>query len=172
MGICPQAGRPVERQALFRRRVIGLTRPDGNTTGVSMFAPELDGKRQDFLIEAMPGIRTMAAMADPTMSQTTPQHMQDLQAAARSRKVELSISTIARPDELVPAIDAAKASGAEALNFLASPMFLANRQIIVEHVAAVGCQLCTNGPNSPNLAGSSHAGRELWTFTARQRGYS
>ena len=38
--------------------VASLAHPGGNTTGVSMFAPELDGKRQDILIEAVPGARS------------------------------------------------------------------------------------------------------------------
>ena len=41
-----------------------LARPDGNTTGVSILATELDGKRQDILIEAVPGLRRMAVLAD------------------------------------------------------------------------------------------------------------
>ena len=36
--------------------VNSLARPGGNTTGVSVFATELDGKRQEILIEAVPGL--------------------------------------------------------------------------------------------------------------------
>ena len=46
--------------------VNSLARPNGNTTGVSILAPELDGKRQEILIEAVPGLRRMAALADFT----------------------------------------------------------------------------------------------------------
>ena len=35
--------------------VASQARPDGNTTGVNVFANELDGKRQEILIEAVPG---------------------------------------------------------------------------------------------------------------------
>jgi putative tryptophan/tyrosine transport system substrate-binding protein len=41
-----------------------LARPGGNTTGISLLSPELDGKRQDILIEAVPGARRIGAMAD------------------------------------------------------------------------------------------------------------
>ena len=41
-----------------------LARPNGNMTGVSILATELDGKRQELLIEAVPGLRRMAALAD------------------------------------------------------------------------------------------------------------
>jgi putative tryptophan/tyrosine transport system substrate-binding protein len=36
--------------------VNSLARPDGNTTGVSIFAGDLDGKRQEILIDALPGL--------------------------------------------------------------------------------------------------------------------
>src|SRR5262249_58048863 len=35
--------------------VTSLARPGGNMTGISLLSPELDGKRQDILIEAGPG---------------------------------------------------------------------------------------------------------------------
>jgi putative ABC transport system substrate-binding protein len=41
-----------------------LARPDGNTTGVSVLAVDLDGKRQGILIEAVPRLRRMATLAD------------------------------------------------------------------------------------------------------------
>jgi putative tryptophan/tyrosine transport system substrate-binding protein len=67
--------------------VRSLAQPGGNTTGVSILATELDGKRQDILIEAVPGIRRMTALADTNTA--TPQHLQALQDAARARGVEL-----------------------------------------------------------------------------------
>jgi putative ABC transport system substrate-binding protein len=63
--------------------VTSLARPGGNITGISLLSPELDGKRQDLLIEAVPGARRIAAMAD---SRATPTyHLQVLQHGARSR---------------------------------------------------------------------------------------
>ena len=44
--------------------VDSLARPGGNTTGTSIFATELDGKRQEILIEAVPGLHRMAVLAD------------------------------------------------------------------------------------------------------------
>jgi putative ABC transport system substrate-binding protein len=44
--------------------VNSLARPGGNTTGVSVFGTELDGKRQEILIEAVPGLHRMAVLAD------------------------------------------------------------------------------------------------------------
>ena len=117
--------------------VSSLAHPAGNTTGVSMFAPELDGKRQDILIEATPGVRRIAALADSTMSQTAPGHFEELKKSADQHGIELITFSIAKPEEIAPAINAAKESGAEALNFLATPLFLVQRRVIFEQVAAV-----------------------------------
>jgi putative tryptophan/tyrosine transport system substrate-binding protein len=110
--------------------VNSLARPGGNTTGISLLATELDGKRQEILIEAVPGIRRMAALADSET--TSPRRLQSLQDAARARGIELSIHRVARAEEIAPAIDTAKASNAAALNVLASPLLFANRQAILE----------------------------------------
>ena len=115
--------------------VNSLARPEGNTTGISMFSTELDGKRQEILIEAVPGLRRMAAIADSINTDFS--QLQALQDAARARNVELSIRRIAKPEEIAAAIDAAKAWGAAALNALASPVLFGNRQIIIQRVSAL-----------------------------------
>src|SRR6516162_9367081 len=121
------------------RALHSLARPGGNITGVSLLSPELDGKRQDLLIEAVPGARRIAAMAD---SKTTPlHHLQALQQGARSRGVELAVFEVGAPQEIASAIDAAKAAGVEALNFLATPLFSApgtqNNRVVMERVTTV-----------------------------------
>jgi putative ABC transport system substrate-binding protein len=80
--------------------VASLARPGGNITGISLLSPELDGKRQDILIEAVPGARRIAAMADSR--QTPPYHLQTLQHAARSRGVELAVFASTGPRRLHP----------------------------------------------------------------------
>jgi putative ABC transport system substrate-binding protein len=116
--------------------VRSMAHPGGNTTGVSILATELDGKRQELLIELLPGVRRIAALADSLEGvQNTPQALQD---AARAKGVELVIQTVGTPGEIAPAIDAAKASGAAGLNVLATPLFYANRRIIFERTAALG----------------------------------
>ncbi len=119
--------------------VASLARPGGNITGISLLSPELDGKRQDILIEAVPGARRIAAIADSR--QTPPYHLEALQHAARSRGVELSVFGVNGPEEIASAIDAAKTSGAEGLNFLATPLFslpgTRNNAIVMERIAAL-----------------------------------
>jgi putative tryptophan/tyrosine transport system substrate-binding protein len=115
--------------------VSSLAKPGGNTTGVSIFGTELDGKRQEILIEAVPGLRRMAALADSNTN--TPRQLQALQDAARARGVELSIYEVAKSNEIAAAIDAAKKADAAALNVLASPLFFADRQVIMERATAL-----------------------------------
>jgi putative ABC transport system substrate-binding protein len=119
--------------------VATLARPGGNITGISLLSPELDTKRQEILIEAVPGARKIVAMADANAAPEY--HLQTLEHAARSRGVELSVFRVGGPGEITSAIDAAKAWGAEALNFLASPLFSVpgsqNNRVVLDRVAAV-----------------------------------
>jgi putative ABC transport system substrate-binding protein len=114
--------------------VKSLARPEGNTTGVSVLAVDLDGKRQDILIEAVPGLRRLAALADVN---NTAAKLDALQEVAHVRNVELSIYRIARSEEITADIDRAQASGAAALNIFACPLLWANRQLIMERAAAL-----------------------------------
>jgi hypothetical protein len=69
--------------------VSSLAKPGGNTTGISLLATELDGKRQEILTEAVPGLRRMAALADSNT--TAPRQLQALQDAARACWLRLPI---------------------------------------------------------------------------------
>ena len=115
-----------------------LAHPGGNTTGVSLLSPELDEKRQDILTDAAPGARRMAMLVDSNVAR--PAHLEALQAAGHRRGVELSAFGVSRPGEIAAAIHAAKVSGAEAINFLATPLFSLpgspDNRLVLEAVAA------------------------------------
>ena len=114
--------------------VNSLARPDGNTTGVSILVFEAEGKRQDILIEAVPGLRLMAVLTD--VNYTKYVKLKALQEAARAKNVEFSIHRVARGEDIAAAIDSAQASGAAALNTVSSPLFYAYRHLIMERAAA------------------------------------
>jgi ABC-type uncharacterized transport system substrate-binding protein len=95
----------------------------------------LTGKRQEILIEAVPGVRRLATLADSNT--TTPSRLRALEEAARARGVELSIHQIAQREEIGSAIDAAKAAGAGALNVLASALLFNSRAFIFARVTAL-----------------------------------
>ena len=50
--------------------VDSLSRPGGNTTGLTVLAPELSAKRLEVLSEIVPGLSRVAALWDPTSSKS------------------------------------------------------------------------------------------------------
>lgn len=104
--------------------VASLARPGGNITGISLLTPDLDGKRLEILVDAVPGLRKIAVMVDANTAK--PEHLAYLQKAGESRGLELILRSVAKREDVIAAIQDAKASGAQAVNFLASPMFSVN----------------------------------------------
>jgi putative tryptophan/tyrosine transport system substrate-binding protein len=115
--------------------VDSLARPGGNITGISLLSPELDGKRQEILIEAVPGLRKIAVLADANV--TTPAHLKTLQEAAHGRGIETLVRSVATRGDVITAINDANASGAQAINFLATPMFSINAGDFIRQVTAL-----------------------------------
>jgi putative ABC transport system substrate-binding protein len=131
--------------------VRSLSNPIGNTTGFSLLAGDLDGKRLDLLAEMVPGVRRMAALADAASA--PPQHLQMLTEAARSRGIELLILKTTRLEEIPVAIDAAKKSDAAALNVLSSAMLYVNRPVILRSVATLGLPTIYPWPEASEAGG-------------------
>jgi len=131
--------------------VHSLANPDGNTTGVSIFSSELDGKRQEILIEAVPGLRRMAALAEA--GNTSPQKLQILKDEANLRGVELLIARVTTQNEIAGAIDAVKNSGATALNVLASPVLYNGRHIITPRASALRLPTIYQAPEASEGGG-------------------
>src|SRR6516225_8189724 len=148
---------PCARYMVAARLVASLARPGGNITGISLLSPELDGKRQDILMEAVPGVRRMAALADSNVTPTG--HIQALQEAARARGVELTVFGVATPQDIVPAIHSAKAAGAEAINFLASGLFFPVSRGPIDGAPAVRHR---NGATCPIWVVHVAAGGAAW----------
>ncbi|SRR6266851_8352882 len=148
--------------------VRSLAHPGGQTTGISILAPELDGKRQGLLMELLPHARQMAVLADTRI--TTSQQLQALEDAVRAHGIGLSIYRVDRPEEIVPAINAAQASGSAALNVLATSLFSSNRQIIFERTAALRLPAIYQWPEMAEQGGLMAYGprvTELYRQSAR-----
>ena len=111
-----------------------FARPGSNVTGIS-FPSELDGKRQELLLEAVPGVRGIAILADPTF--TNPAQLEVLEDAARARGLKPAVVTATKQEDIEPAMDKAKESGATALNVLSAPLFSFNRRVLIERAAAL-----------------------------------
>ena len=115
--------------------VNSLARPYGNITGTSLLSTELDGKRLEILIEALPGLRPHGGLVIFRIPAAP--RLRSLEPAAQERGIELSVHQIAEPDEIPDALEAAKASGAAAINVLSSPLLYGNRQIIIQRAATL-----------------------------------
>ena len=139
--------------------VASMARPNGNITGVAILAARLDVKRQEILIEAVPGLRRMALLVDANTN--TVNELDEQQKAARVHNIDLSIHRVAKGEEISAAIDAAKASGATALNVSASPLFFTHRQLILDRVAAMRLPAIYEWPETAEEGGFAAYGPRL-----------
>lgn len=110
-----------------------LANRSGNTTGMSLLATELDGKRQELLIELLPNAKKVAMLA------TAPgERLATLQARAHGGGVEVPVLLAAKPDDIEPALRQARADGAAGLNILANSFLFAMRRKIFDTATAFG----------------------------------
>jgi putative ABC transport system substrate-binding protein len=142
--------------------VPSLAWPGGNLTGISFMATELDGKRLEILMELVPASRHMAALTDPSI--TGQSQVETLRSATASRGVELSIYPARGAEEIASAVDAARATGAAALNVLASPDLNTNRKIILDRTAALRLPAMYQWPETEEEGGLAAYGPRLATM--------
>ena len=136
---------------------VSLANPGRNITGISLLSPELDSKRLEILSEAVPGLRRLAALAH---SIATKQHLERLRELAQARGIELSVfpfdkasDIFDKASDIAPALDAAKASGAQAINFLANPFQVVNRDLILDHMSRIALPAIYQWPETADLGG-------------------
>jgi putative ABC transport system substrate-binding protein len=138
-----------------------LSRPGGNTTGITIQSPELSAKRLELLTRILPGISRVAAIWDPT---TGVSQVSMTAEAARGLKIEVQVLEVRRREDLAGAFLAAKAAKAQALNVFSSPFLSSISQEIVDGAAenrlpaiyqwrehAEGGGLMSYGPSLANL---------------------
>ena len=112
---------------LGSKLVASMSRPEGNTTGVAIFAPQLDAKRLELLHEALPRARRIAVLAD---HQPIP-NMSALESAARGFGIEIVPFAARSEEDVIRAIDAMKTAQVEAVNLLASPILSGKFQSLI-----------------------------------------
>ena len=107
--------------------IANLSHPGGNVTGVSMLAEELEPKRLEYLIQALPKARIIGVL-DPSHGDS----YGDLRAVADRSGVQLRLVTVGQgSDAYVRAFDALKEARVEGLVVPSSPrLFQDSRQII------------------------------------------
>jgi putative ABC transport system substrate-binding protein len=107
----------------------------------------------------VPEARRIAALADPAT--VTPTDLQVLQSAGRARGVEVSILAVRSPEEIVPAVEQVKASGAAAINVLAAPLFSFSRRTLIEHTTALKLPAIYEWPDMAEDGGLMAYGTQL-----------
>jgi putative ABC transport system substrate-binding protein len=149
--------------------VRSLARPGGNTTGVSILAADLDGKRQQVLLEFFPAARRVATLSDALNN--TPAQLQALRDAAQASGVELLVVRVERDDDIGSSLEAAKRQGAQALNVLASPLLHGNRRAIFARAAELRLPAIYQWPETAQEGGLLAYGprfTEVFAQLARQ----
>jgi putative ABC transport system substrate-binding protein len=108
--------------------ITSLSRPGGNTTGLTILSPELSAKRLELLKEIVPGLSRVTALSDPTTGKS---QVVMAEEAARALNLKLQILEVRRREDVGEAIRAARNWQAGAINIFSSP-FLASlyREII------------------------------------------
>jgi putative ABC transport system substrate-binding protein len=111
-----------------------MAHPDGNMTGVSIFAFQLDLKRLELLHEAVPNAKRIGILADPDQIRRP----DALDRAARELGIQIVMFTARSNEEIFDAIDAMKAKSIDAVNVLASARFSSINSLILDRLNSQG----------------------------------
>jgi putative tryptophan/tyrosine transport system substrate-binding protein len=112
--------------------VASLSRPGGNTTGLTILSPELSAKRLEVLRDIIPGLSRVTALWDPT---TGASQVTMTTSAALSLNLRLQVLEVRRREEVAAAVRAARNSQADALNVFSSPILASLHREIVAFAA-------------------------------------
>ncbi len=106
--------------------VDSLARPGGNLTGLSIFAPELSGKRLELLKEAFPKIARVGFLWNP-MSPSDPILLKETETAAQGLGLKIQSLEVRAASDFDRAFAAAKREGIHALSTSPHPLLNTNR---------------------------------------------
>lgn len=112
--------------------VASMSHPEGNVTGVAIFAFQLAVKRLELLHEALPNAKRIGMLADP--DQTTMSDVLDL--AARDLGNEIVLFTARSNEDVADAIDTMKAKSIDAVNVLSSPRLWSIHSLILDRLSS------------------------------------
>ena len=100
--------------------VRSLAHPEGNITGCFLDQPGLTGKWLELIGEAVPGIRRIALLRDPT---TGPWQWDAISSAARTRNIDLRVVDIRGAENLEQNLERGTKGRPQGLVQLSSPLF-------------------------------------------------
>jgi len=130
--VCPAFSDPVASGL-----VASFARPGGNVTGLSLFGPELVGKRMELLKQAMPVMARVAVLLVPTdvvegQGETT---LKAAEVAARALGVRVQIVEARGPGDIGQAFSEMTKERADALTLLGGRMLFEERRRVVDLAA-------------------------------------
>jgi putative ABC transport system substrate-binding protein len=109
-----------------------MAHPEGNVTGVSIFAFQLDLKRLELLHEAVPNATRIGILADPDQIRRP----DALDRAARDLGIEIVLFMARSKEEIIDAIDGMKAKSIDAVNVLASARLSSFQSLILDRLTS------------------------------------
>ena len=120
--------------------IASLAKPGSNTTGVSILATELDGKKLDILKRITGSGKRFGVLSDPSSAQAQPQLLLE---TAKTLGVELVMQDVRSPIDFAGAFAHFRATNAEALMMRSSPLLFGFRKelcslAITHNLVAIG----------------------------------
>jgi putative ABC transport system substrate-binding protein len=107
-----------------------LNRPEGNLTGITLWASELDVKRLELLREMVPGARKVALLTNTTNPGAT-KEQQAMQAASGPLGMSLETFDVTRTSDIDRAFERMPAGRFDALAVVADAFLISRRDKIV-----------------------------------------
>jgi putative ABC transport system substrate-binding protein len=111
--------------------VSSLNRPDGNITGVTLFAYLLDAKRVELIHELVPGTSVVGLLVNPNSPAQAEAQFAEVETASRKFGQELVILKAGNDGEIDQAIAAIAVRKPSALLVSADPLFLSKRDRLI-----------------------------------------
>ena len=117
--------------------VKSLERPGGTITGITEMMPELTPRRLQLLKQIVPGLNRVAILWWPgtLREETFRQMLMETEATARAIGIQIQVVEALKVDDFDAAFSAMARERAEGLIVLVNPMFLLQRQHIIERAA-------------------------------------
>jgi putative ABC transport system substrate-binding protein len=151
--------------------VSSLARPGGNATGLVSLNADLDAKRVQLLMEAIPGLSRLAVLSHPD-DPAAAAMARAAEVGAGSSAVQLQFVEVRDPaTTLEAAFRAAVDGGAEALTVLGSPKFFAFQARIAELAVAHRLPTMSGWRPLPEAGGLMSYGTNLDDLFRRAAGY-
>jgi putative ABC transport system substrate-binding protein len=109
--------------------VKSLAHPGGNFTGITYSEATMGSKRLELLLDALPGTRRVAVIWSHAFSENTA-IFETIRQAAQARGIEILSRELEGVQDLAPAFDDVKKSGAQALIFITDNLMFGRRKEI------------------------------------------